>query len=155
MESILCSCISVCHGSCSLEEKKALLMVVKAAQRNVESTFSTTTMGHLHQQMQEPGPTQPGCTLFLPLEQESAQHQEQNHQTKEQLLPGDCWTLVVLSQPQISFVLSNAHKDRIQMRILETRLTDTWTPPREAAAHSHPGHLFLASDLEKQLHLCN
>lgn len=53
-------------------------------------TFSTTTMGHLHQQMQEPGPTQPGHTLFLALEQESAQHQEQNHQTEEQLLPEDC-----------------------------------------------------------------
>lgn len=55
----------------------------------LESTFSTTTMGHLHQQMQEPGPTQPGHTLFLPLVQESAQHQEQNHQTEEQLLPED------------------------------------------------------------------
>ncbi|KAI3355005.1 hypothetical protein L3Q82_004794 [Scortum barcoo] len=43
VESVLSSCIIVWHGSCSAAEKKALQRVVKAAQRTVGRSLSTTT----------------------------------------------------------------------------------------------------------------
>ncbi|KAI3375717.1 hypothetical protein L3Q82_004025 [Scortum barcoo] len=43
VESVLSSCIIVWHGSCSAAEKKALQRVVKAAQRTVGCSLSTTT----------------------------------------------------------------------------------------------------------------
>ncbi|KAI3365727.1 hypothetical protein L3Q82_000688 [Scortum barcoo] len=43
VESVLSSCIIVWHGSCSAAEKKALQRMVKAAQRTVGSSLSTTT----------------------------------------------------------------------------------------------------------------
>jgi len=43
VESVLCSCITVWHGSCSAAEKKALQREVKAAQRTVGHSLSTTT----------------------------------------------------------------------------------------------------------------
>ncbi|KAI3362571.1 hypothetical protein L3Q82_001613 [Scortum barcoo] len=42
VESVLSSCIIVWHGSCSAAEKKALQRVVKAAQRTVGRSLSTT-----------------------------------------------------------------------------------------------------------------
>ncbi|KAI3374622.1 hypothetical protein L3Q82_021198, partial [Scortum barcoo] len=43
VESVLSSCIILWHGSCSAAEKKALQRVVKAAQRTVGRSLSTTT----------------------------------------------------------------------------------------------------------------
>uniref|UniRef100_A0A3B3C219 Reverse transcriptase domain-containing protein n=1 Tax=Oryzias melastigma TaxID=30732 RepID=A0A3B3C219_ORYME len=43
VESVLTSCITVWHGSCSVAEKAALQRVVKAAQRTVGCSLSSTT----------------------------------------------------------------------------------------------------------------
>ncbi|KAI4893078.1 hypothetical protein NFI96_011541 [Prochilodus magdalenae] len=43
VESVLCSSISVWHGSCSAADRKALQRVVKAAQRSVGVSYPTTT----------------------------------------------------------------------------------------------------------------
>ena len=42
VESVLCTCIIVCHGSCTAAERKALQRVVKAAQRTMCSSLPTT-----------------------------------------------------------------------------------------------------------------
>ncbi len=43
VESVLCTCITVCHGSCTAAERKALQRVVGAAQRTMGSRLPTIT----------------------------------------------------------------------------------------------------------------
>ncbi len=43
VESVLCTCITVWHGSCTAAEKRALQRVVRAAQRTVGSRLPTIT----------------------------------------------------------------------------------------------------------------
>ena len=72
VESILCSCITVWHGSCSVAEKKALQRVVKAAQRTVGCSLSTTTDIYSSRCRKRAScimkdPTHPAHALFVPL----------------------------------------------------------------------------------------
>ena len=99
VESVLCSCITVWHGSCSAAEKKALQRVVKAAQRTVGSSLPTTTdiftsrcrkRAILHHERSHPPSTH--TVHPPPLRQEATEHQEQDNETEEQLLPWSCQT---------------------------------------------------------------
>ncbi|KAI3374708.1 hypothetical protein L3Q82_021019 [Scortum barcoo] len=74
VESVLSSCIIVWHGSCSAAEKKALQRVVKAAQRTVGRSLSTTTTTDIYTSrcrkrasciMKDP--THTAHALFVPL----------------------------------------------------------------------------------------
>ena len=72
VESVLCSCITVWHGTCSAAEKKALQRVVEAAQRTVGHSLSTTTDIYTSRCRKRAScimkePTHPMHTLFVPL----------------------------------------------------------------------------------------
>ncbi|GAA6231470.1 uncharacterized protein LOC109141784 [Lates japonicus] len=72
VESVLSSCIIVWHGSCSAAEKKALHRVVKAAQRTVGRSLSTTTDIYTARCRKRAAcilkdPTHPAHALFSPL----------------------------------------------------------------------------------------
>ncbi|KAL6457442.1 hypothetical protein MHYP_G00344050 [Metynnis hypsauchen] len=72
VESVLCSGITVWHGSCSVAERKALQSVVKAAQRTVGVSFPTTMDIYTSRCKKRAtsimkDPTHPAHTLFVPL----------------------------------------------------------------------------------------
>ncbi|TKS65262.1 putative RNA-directed DNA polymerase from transposon X-element [Collichthys lucidus] len=72
VESAMCTCITVWHGSCSAAEKKALQRVVKAAQRTVGCSLPTTTDTYTSRCRKRAScimkdPTHPAHALFAPL----------------------------------------------------------------------------------------
>ncbi|TKS65279.1 putative RNA-directed DNA polymerase from transposon BS [Collichthys lucidus] len=72
VESVMCTCITVWHGNCSAAEKKALQRVVKAAQRTVGCSLSTTTDIYTSRCRKRAScimkdSTHPAHTLFAPL----------------------------------------------------------------------------------------
>ncbi|KAI4883003.1 hypothetical protein NFI96_002046 [Prochilodus magdalenae] len=71
VESVLCSSISVWHGSCSAADGKALQRVVKAAQRSVGVSLPTTTDIYTTRCRKRAtcirkDPTHPAHSLFVP-----------------------------------------------------------------------------------------
>ncbi len=122
VESVLCTCITVWHGSCTAAEKRALQRVVRTAQRTVGSRLPTITdlytarcRGRALRIMKDS--THPAHGLFQPLPSgRRLRSIRSNKASSLKLL--DCWTLAMLYRhsfppPECAHARTHIHTRRL------------------------------------------